>query len=112
MSARACPGTVVASNQIETVMRMIEANLNPKENLKDEVSALHDVYLQRKSILQDIDAKYNELRHQQRLLAREGASHRVRAPRPAKPTGCTPTVPMVLDGSTLDAKSAIVPTED
>jgi len=48
---------------------MIEATSNPKQNLKDEVTALHDVYLQRKSILQDIDAKYNALRHQQRMLA-------------------------------------------
>ena len=94
---RPCPSSIVTSNHIERVMRMIEATSNPKQNLKDEVTALLDVFLQRKSILQDIDAKYNALRHQQRMLAREGTSHRVRASRPAKAlVGSALVVPMVL----------------
>jgi len=96
-------------------MRMIEATLNPKENLKDEVAALHDVYLQRKSILQDIDAKYNALRHQQRMLAREGASHRVRGSRPVKAPASALVVSVVLtDANSNDPNeiTCIAPRDD
>jgi len=89
---------------------MIEATSNPKQNLKDEVTALHEVYLQRKSILQDIDAKYNALRHQQRMLAREGTSHRVRTSRPAKALGSAVVVPVVLADAISNVQDKIAST--
>jgi hypothetical protein len=89
---------------------MIEATSNPKQNLKDEVTALHEVYLQRKSILQDIDAKYNALRHQQRMLAREGTSHRVRASRPTKAMGSAVVVPVVLADAISNVQDKIAST--
>jgi len=89
---------------------MIEATSNPKQNLKDEVTALHEVYLQRKSILQDIDAKYNALRHQQRMLAREGTSHRVRTSRSAKALGSAVVVPMVLADAISNVQDKIACT--
>jgi len=110
MSMRPCPSTIVTSNHIERVMRMIEATSNPKQNLKDEVTALHEVYLQRKSILQDIDAKYNALRHQQRMLAREGTSHRVRTSRPAKALGSAVVVPVVLADAISNVQDKIAST--
>ena len=94
MSSLACPCVVLAIDHIELVMRKIEYTLNPQENLKDEVVALHDIYLKRKIILEEINTKHVALRHQQRLLAREGvvdgAAHCVRVPRPARvPGACT-----------------------
>jgi hypothetical protein len=95
---------------IETVMRQVEATLNPQENLKEEVTALHDVYLHRKTILQEIDAKHGALRHQQRLLAREGVARRARVPRNVRT--CVPAVAALgIDVATIDSTEEVsVPT--
>jgi len=78
----------IAVGHIELVMQRIDDTLNPQGSLKEEVSALRDVYLDRKNILLEIDAKHTALRHQKRLVAREGAARRVRIPRTARPAAC------------------------
>jgi len=74
----------IAVGHIESVLHRIETTLNPQGTLKEEVKALHEVYLNRKNILLEIDAKHTALRHQKRLVAREGAARRVRIPRTAR----------------------------
>ena len=108
MSTSACPGVIVATDHIQLVMRKIESTLNPQENLKEEVVALHDVYLARKNILEEIRAKHVALRHQQRILAREScvdsAAHRVRAPRLVRTHGaCTVVASAAKEAQTEEA---------
>jgi len=100
------PCMAIAVGHIEVVMQRIDDTLNPQGSLKEEVSALRDVYLNRKNILLEIDAKHTTLRHQKRLVAREGAARRVRIPKTARPVACgTNSVPLNADND-MGAKSA------
>jgi hypothetical protein len=104
----------ITVGHIEVVLQRIDNTLNPQGSLKEEVTALREVYLNRKHILLEIDAKHTALRHQKRLLAREGAARRVRIPRTARSAICaTNCEPATADedmgvGSSVSA----VPADD
>ena len=71
----------------------------PSHNVKDEVNELHDVYLHRKNILQQIDEKHVALRHLQRMDSRSVAGRAVRSIRPPRPALAINAVATSIDAA-------------
>jgi len=85
MDSHPCPCFCIAIKRIEAIFRDVETALAPPHDAKNEVSELHDVYLHRKNILQQIDEKHVALRHLQRLESRSAAGRSVRSTRHPRP---------------------------
>jgi len=84
MTAPAGPCDLVAASRIDSVMRAVKKSLLPPTNVTEEVSALHDMYLERKGIIAMIDDAHNTLRHLQRVESKKRghrAARQTRVPR-------------------------------
>ena len=84
MTIPAGPCDLVAVSRIDGVMRAVKKSLLPPTNVTEEVTALHDMYLERKCIIAMIDEAHNTLRHLQRVESKKRghrAARQTRVPR-------------------------------
>jgi len=84
MTVPAGPCDLVAGKRIDGVMCAVKKSLLPPTNVTEEVTALHDMYLERKCIIALIDEAHNTLRHLQRVESKKRghrAARQTRVPR-------------------------------